>query len=167
MIILWPAGIFHHPTGEEAPPPRGRGTLNLFMVRSYVTTGQAATLRKRGSLRGKTMATDARRNPITVASAAVRIDVADTGPGIQDEDRNRLFEPFFTTKANGSGLGLAIVQGTAARHPGPASSTTHAWGTCRTIVSRARLNQLAQRSRIALSAVATTCSASARRASGS
>ena len=48
----------------------------------------------------------------------VRIDVADTGPGIREVDLERLFEPFFTTKASGSGLGLAIVQGTVERHGG-------------------------------------------------
>jgi len=48
----------------------------------------------------------------------LRIDVADTGPGIREVDMERLFEPFFTTKAAGSGLGLAIVQGTAERHGG-------------------------------------------------
>jgi len=49
---------------------------------------------------------------------AVRIDVADTGPGIPEALRDRLFEPFITTKASGSGLGLAIAQSTVERHGG-------------------------------------------------
>jgi signal transduction histidine kinase len=39
------------------------------------------------------------------------IVVADSGPGIPEEDEDRIFDPFFTTKepGKGTGLGLAIV----------------------------------------------------------
>ncbi len=37
--------------------------------------------------------------------------MADDGPGVPEEDRERVFDPFFTTKdpGRGTGLGLAIV----------------------------------------------------------
>lgn len=41
---------------------------------------------------------------------AVRIEIADDGPGIASELAERVFEPFFTTRASGTGLGLTVVK---------------------------------------------------------
>ena len=49
---------------------------------------------------------------------AVEIEVADSGPGIDEAAMDRLFEPFFTTKSAGTGLGLAIVERIAEAHDG-------------------------------------------------
>ena len=48
----------------------------------------------------------------------VRMEVADNGPGISDEDKTRLFEPHFSTKKAGMGLGLTIVNSIIADHHG-------------------------------------------------
>lgn len=48
----------------------------------------------------------------------VRIEVADNGVGISDEDKTRLFEPYFSTKRTGMGLGLTIVSTIVADHHG-------------------------------------------------
>jgi signal transduction histidine kinase len=52
---------------------------------------------------------------------ALRITVADTGPGIAPELRGSLFEPFVTGRANGTGLGLAIARELADAHGGKLS----------------------------------------------
>jgi nitrogen-specific signal transduction histidine kinase/CheY-like chemotaxis protein len=55
----------------------------------------------------------------TVAPGSyLRVDVADTGVGMDEPTRQRIFEPFFTTKAQGTGMGLAAVYGTVRAHRG-------------------------------------------------
>ena len=45
-----------------------------------------------------------------IFSESLEIEVADTGPGINEEDRARIFEPYFSTKSEGTGMGLAIAK---------------------------------------------------------
>jgi signal transduction histidine kinase len=65
------------------------------------------------SARGGTLSVSAARD-----GDRVRVDVRDTGPGIQPEYLPRLFDPFFTTRANGSGLGLYSVKRIVEEHHG-------------------------------------------------
>jgi PAS domain S-box-containing protein len=58
-------------------------------------------------------------------SDGVWVGVADTGPGIPQEQINRIFEPFFTTKKKGSGLGLMIVQRIVRAHGGRIELESH------------------------------------------
>src|ERR1700691_4679445 len=47
-----------------------------------------------------------------------RICVADNGPGIPEQELQKIFLPFYTTKSEGTGLGLAVVQKVALQHGG-------------------------------------------------
>ncbi|GAB3699411.1 sensor histidine kinase [Corynebacterium nasicanis] len=59
---------------------------------------------------------------IPLANDRVQLTVADSGPGIRPEDRERVFERFYRApearSQPGSGLGLAIVKQTLVRHGG-------------------------------------------------
>jgi two-component system, NtrC family, nitrogen regulation sensor histidine kinase NtrY len=49
---------------------------------------------------------------------AVELLIADTGPGVSADDKEKLFLPYFSTKERGTGLGLAIVSHIVAEHHG-------------------------------------------------
>ena len=53
-----------------------------------------------------------------IALNRVFIDIADNGPGIREEDKEKLFLPYFSTKRDGTGLGLAIASRVVAEHGG-------------------------------------------------
>jgi PAS domain S-box-containing protein len=79
-------------------------------------------------------ALEANKSPaprITIASAltgdgSVSIEVADTGPGIAEDNLDRLFASFFTTKASGMGMGLPISRSIVAAHGGTISAHNRA-----------------------------------------
>jgi two-component system NtrC family sensor kinase len=70
------------------------------------------------------------------AAGAVRVDVADNGPGIPAAILNRIFEPYFTTKPSGAGtgVGLAVCLGIVEAHGGTLSvESTEGAGTVFTV----------------------------------
>jgi two-component system sensor histidine kinase DctS len=54
------------------------------------------------------------------------ICVADSGPGVRDEDRAHIFSAFFTTKDDGMGMGLAICRSIVEAHHGQLEVTRDA-----------------------------------------
>jgi PAS domain S-box-containing protein len=50
--------------------------------------------------------------------SVVELAVADSGPGISPENKQKLFVPYFSTKERGTGLGLSIVRSIVQDHHG-------------------------------------------------
>jgi signal transduction histidine kinase len=54
----------------------------------------------------------------------VRLEVADNGPGIPQDLRNKVFQLYFTTKQRGSGIGLAMTYRAVQLHNGTIDFTS-------------------------------------------
>ena len=51
-------------------------------------------------------------------AGTTRIDVIDTGPGIDPAEQERIFSAFHTTKPEGTGLGLTVARDLVSAHGG-------------------------------------------------
>jgi PAS domain S-box-containing protein len=80
--------------------------LQIVMLNLLINAAQAA-----GSA-GQVRVSVASRNGVC------RVAIADSGPGIPADIRERIFEPFFTTKHRGTGLGLPTAKRVVERHHG-------------------------------------------------
>ncbi|WP_146188296.1 CheR family methyltransferase [Methylosinus sporium] len=66
---------------------------------------------------------DSDKRELTISTSSdegdmIRIDVADTGPGVSEKVKASLFDPFVTTKARGIGVGLSISRSIVEAHYG-------------------------------------------------
>jgi signal transduction histidine kinase len=82
---------------EELPPITARGS-ELNQVWTNLIDNAAMALDGKGTITLRTGRDD---------GCAV-VEVADDGPGIAEDIRDRVFEPFFTTKGVGDGTGLGL-----------------------------------------------------------
>ena len=60
--------------------------------------------------------------------ALIRVTVADSGPGVPEEERGKIFDPFFTTKNGSPGIGLSLSHRIITDHGGTMRVSTSRWG---------------------------------------
>jgi two-component system, NtrC family, nitrogen regulation sensor histidine kinase NtrY len=67
-------------------------------------------------------------------AGSLRVEVADSGPGIPASHREKMFAPYFSTKPRGTGLGLAIVQRIVVEHHGSIRAEDNPGGGARFVI---------------------------------
>ena len=84
---------------------------HLQLVLLNLATNARTAMENRGELRISVADVDSHAIdlPDMDAKQSVRLDIADTGGGISEENIHRVFEPFFTTKPNGEGFGIGLA----------------------------------------------------------
>jgi len=85
----------------DTPPPLLRSDPSrLRQVFQNLVFNAMAAIHQDGTILLKTGAAEDR----------IRVTVTDSGPGIPEENLDKIFDPHFTTKAEGMGLGLSICR---------------------------------------------------------
>jgi two-component system, cell cycle sensor histidine kinase and response regulator CckA len=95
-------------------------TGQISQVVQNLVLNAAQAMPNGGTLRvsGANVSLDGSEPVSLPAGRYICLSVADQGPGIAAEHRERIFDPFFTTKEQGSGLGLSITYSIVRRHGG-------------------------------------------------
>jgi signal transduction histidine kinase len=97
---------------RNLPPAEVDAAQIKRVLANLIRNALEACLSKRDSARCQVRLT------LQAAGEKVRLEVADTGPGIPAEIRDKIFDPFFSTKPGGHGLGLALVRQIISNHGG-------------------------------------------------
>ncbi|HOF05222.1 MAG TPA: PAS domain S-box protein [Syntrophales bacterium] len=99
-----------------------RVQMEQVFMNLYVNSWQAMPKGGEISLRTENFLVEDRQGErgVMIPGRYVKIEIADSGSGMDDKTRERIFDPFFTTKdmGRGTGLGLAIVYGIIKAHKG-------------------------------------------------
>jgi two-component system sensor kinase FixL len=102
--------------GEERPLIADPELLKIAFQNLFINAAQA--MQGAGTIRASVETTD----------GGQRVTIADLGPGIPPDIREKLFRPFFTTKARGTGLGLSIARRLVELHGGTLAIDSPATG---------------------------------------
>ena len=102
--------------------------MNLVLNASDAVAGQGGTITLRTHLEHLTREVIDRHYPGQPLKPGPHLvlEVADDGPGMSPQVKERIFDPFYTTKFTGRGLGLSAVQGILRSHGGGVRVLTEA-----------------------------------------
>lgn len=108
-----PADVVRYITEQHRPDFDRAGVRLDFRRRAVSPTIKGDPLRLEQVVRNlvlNALQASSAGGRVTVEVDGPRIQIRDTGPGIEPHMMDKLFTPFFTTKTNGTGLGLSTVR---------------------------------------------------------
>ena len=115
-------GVRHSLARSEGLPPIAGQADQLQQVLLNLLINAIEATPPGGKISVETSAVTRRRPGLEEVEPEtyVVVEIADTGSGIPEADRERIFEPFYTSKARegGTGLGLAVTLGIVKEHDG-------------------------------------------------
>lgn len=111
VTVTGDAGVAGYVAGDD--DVLHRAVFNLVLNAVQVSPPGRAVTVSVAPLRG-----DEAPPGVRLPGGGVSIRIADEGPGIPADVRERMFDPFFTTRPGGSGLGLAVVHRAVESHAG-------------------------------------------------
>ncbi len=105
---------------QDLPPVHANGQLLEQVLLNLVTNAVQALSEVQGEKKiGLTSSMERDR---------IIIKVADNGPGVPPQMRERVFDPFFTGRRDGFGIGLSLCHRIVSDHGGKLSVNTSKWG---------------------------------------
>jgi signal transduction histidine kinase len=119
-IAFWEAkirksGITLELSLSQSLPPVLGDRIQIQQVLNNLILNAIEAMEAGGTL---TVTTDPGRSIGKEEKGPIRLQVADTGAGIDAGNLENIFNPFFTTKPTGTGLGLAISHNIIEKHNG-------------------------------------------------
>lgn len=100
---------------EPVPAEVDASHFKQAVLNLMINAGQAMAETDDGNIRRLTLKTRAARK---AGEPVAEVRVCDTGPGVPQEQLDRIFTPYYTTRRGGVGLGLAITKRLIEEHGG-------------------------------------------------
>lgn len=94
------------------------GQIAQVLANLLINAKQAMPAGGTLTLRGANHSVDDPESATLAPGNYVRLQVADTGEGIESSSLSKVFDPYYTTKPGGTGLGLSSVYSIVKRHAG-------------------------------------------------
>ncbi|MFC1650647.1 ATP-binding protein [Candidatus Latescibacterota bacterium] len=103
---------------ENLPPIEADATQIHQIVMNLITNASEAIGENDGCITVKTGLAESGTEKTPSTGKYVFVEISDTGPGMDDETKDKIFDPFYTTKPTGRGLGLSVVHENVLGHNG-------------------------------------------------